>query len=127
MHHLTFFAKRQRGEYKSRPVSVPYFTHHIKPQSRTHSALDAVAQTGSKAQRLNDLPTIEAHAAGVCGCCTRHCTVRNRAIEINSQEAVSRFLNMHGKSQIGRTDGASQSISKCTEIGPDAYKVGPGA
>ena len=66
MHHLTFFAKRQRGEYKSRPVSVPYFTHHIKPQSRTHSALDAVAQTGSKAQRLNDLPTIEAHAAGVC-------------------------------------------------------------
>ena len=27
---------------------------------------------------------------------------------------VSQFLNVHG---------ASQSISKCTEIGPDAYKV----
>ena len=37
-----------------------------------------------------------------------YCTVNFRAIEIDLQEAVSRFLNVHGGN---RAD--SQSISKC--------------
>ena len=60
-------------------------------------------------------------------------TVRHLPIEIDAKEAVtSRFLNVHAR-EIGRTVSqflkvhgqVSQFLkTKCTEIGPDAYKVG---
>ena len=43
-------------------------------------------------------------------------TVDFRAIEIDLQEAVSRFLNVPGKS------GLSQSISKCVRTGNSAIR-----
>ena len=65
------------------------------------------------------------------------CTVGNRAIEIDSQEAVSRFLNVHGESggltvsQFLNVHGKVVNFSKFTEIAraPGAYeliKSGPG-
>ena len=45
-------------------------------------------------------------------------TVRNRAIEIDAQEAVSRFLNVHGK-----PGGQSQSISECARASAKSVKV----